>query len=168
MNTPLCFLLAVALAATAAVALDTPQPSPSAANIITVGKQAAANQTKHRSLTQVCRKDAKALCDMSVLAKCLTEKKDKIADPVCKTWIEARASCLADAEKSGKCTPKDLPKVCLKKLTKADVGDSCANSEFYKSFLMYNRWRRRHPVTKAPAGGSTKASATDAPQPPAS
>lgn len=155
-----CILLAVVLAASAAMAVDT-TPQPTAANIISVGKQPAANQTKHRSLTQVCRKDAKALCDMSVLAKCLTEKKDKITDPVCKTWIEARASCLADAEKSGKCTPKDLPKVCLKKLTKADVGDSCANSEFYKSFLMYNRWRRRHPVTKAPAGGSTKAPATD-------
>jgi hypothetical protein len=127
------------------------------AAVLDAKKDAAADaKKKPRSLLQACKKEAKRLCGEGLaVAKCLSDKASSIEDEVCKEWVESRTTCLADAEKSGKCAKKETPRACLRKLTVKDVSDKCGQSDFFKAVQMYTRWRRRHePAGKTGAPGA--------------
>ena len=96
-----------------------------------------------RSLVQACRAEGKKLCaDAKSVSKCLDDNKDKIEDATCKVWVSARATCLKDADASGKCTDKESKRRCLRKLDKSDLSAECTDSDFYKAVQMYARWRK--------------------------
>lgn len=96
-----------------------------------------------RSLLQACRKEINKVCpEKKAIVKCLSTKVDQIEDAECKTWVVARDVCTKAASKSAKCTTKDSPRQCLRKVSASDLPEECTKSDFYKSVKMFSMFRK--------------------------
>ena len=99
---------------------------------------------RSRSIMQACRKEFLRLCsDRKDAVKCLAASKDKVEDTTCKTWLDARESCLDAVKKSKQCDEKESPRACLRRLDRALLPDQCSESDFYRSVKMFGMFRRR-------------------------
>jgi hypothetical protein len=88
---------------------------------------------KPRNLFSACRKEIKRLCGgRRGVQNCLVKNMTLVEDPVCSTWLGARAACQADVEKST-CATKPF-RACLMKLDAGDLSSECSDSDFFKSF----------------------------------
>jgi hypothetical protein len=125
--------LFAAIVLLALVALALAQDAP-------VGK---AQVRKARSVLQACRKQLPTLCPQSKnTMKCLEDGLESITDDVCKSWVQARKTCLAAATSSAKCSKKENPRSCLRSLKAEDLGAECTDTDFYKSVRMFGAIRR--------------------------
>ena len=105
---------------------------------------------RSRSIMQACRKEFLRLCsDRKDAVKCLAASKDKVEDTTCKTWLDARESCLDAVKKSKQCDEKESPRACLRRLDRALLPDQCSESDFYRSVKMFGMFRRRGVSGKA-------------------
>lgn len=96
-----------------------------------------------RSLLQACRKEIARVCpEKKAIVKCLSQKVAEINDEECKTWINARDVCTKAASKNAKCTAKDSPRQCLRKVPTTELPEECTSSDFYKSVKMFSMFRR--------------------------
>ena len=99
---------------------------------------------KARSVLQACRKQLPTLCPQSKNSmKCLEDGIESITDDICKSWVQARKTCLAAAKSSDNCSKKENPRSCLRSLKPDDLGSECTSSDFYKSVRMFGAIRRQ-------------------------
>lgn len=111
--------------------------------IVTVLSVAAAAETlpprRVRSIVQACRKEVRTLCpggSMKDINKCLQEKIGQVTDTTCQKWIKWSAQCDEAIAGNAKCSPKDNSRMCLRKVPKAELPDSCTQNEYYASIRM--------------------------------
>jgi hypothetical protein len=105
--------------------------------------QGKTQQRKARSVLQACRKQLPTLCaNRKDTMKCLEDGLESITDEVCKSWVQARKTCLAAATSSSKCAKKENPRSCLRSLKAEDLGSECTETDFYKSVRMFGAIRR--------------------------
>ena len=97
-----------------------------------------------RTIIQACRKEFLRLCaDRKDAVKCLAENTDKVEDSTCKTWLEARESCLGAVKKNKDCDEKESPRACLRRLNRSVLPELCSESDFYRSMKMFSQASRK-------------------------
>ncbi len=112
---------------------------------------------KVRSLMQACRKDISSVCKANKdIMQCLEDGVESITDDTCKSWVQARKTCLAATRSSEQCSNKktsnnDDPlfgrwvhtQLCMLTMTPEDLGSECVSSDYYKSISMVMAFRNR-------------------------
>lgn len=100
-------------------------------------------------------------------AACLEEKADEVKDETCKSWLTARQTCFADAQKDNICPTsssssessglgkKLLGKentaaqnrgkvmMCLRTVGSEKLSAECTNSDFYKAIIGLRRFNKQ-------------------------
>jgi hypothetical protein len=143
MNMVLCFLLSTLLLVEGAV---NPQALRRAnkenPNTIDPGEKMV------RSLIQACREEAPSLCPKASgyreIVTCLENKLFFIKDTICKDWVVARKTCVAEAFRLGRCAANEGAIRCLRlvmrdKVVSGDLSSECTSSNFFKALQLYMR-----------------------------
>lgn len=140
---------AFASAAEEAAAAEVAQPAAPEETAAVAGKR------KPRSILQACRKELPVVCkDRKDAMRCLASNADKVQDPVCQEWLNARSTCNKFLKENNKCTAQQNARICLRNIAKEELPAACAETDYYKSVKLFGAFRRR---TRAPKGESKSA-----------